>query len=174
MFCSKCGKEIDNEAIICPMCGCATANYHQAFIAHNTQSQNDNTYSQDYVAIKEFEDKVKSVYSVGVICLILCLGIGLIFSFVAWAKAKSIVVPQISTQNPHDRAIFESAKRRLKTALGFANAPLYVLIFLCPILIAGGEFAAGIVLLLVLLLIMLLIGVPCTKHLNKDIYGTNK
>ena len=26
MFCSKCGNEIDNEALICPKCGCATAN----------------------------------------------------------------------------------------------------------------------------------------------------
>lgn len=26
MFCSKCGNEIDNEAVVCPKCGCATAN----------------------------------------------------------------------------------------------------------------------------------------------------
>ena len=27
MFCYKCGKEIDDEAIVCPNCGCATKNY---------------------------------------------------------------------------------------------------------------------------------------------------
>ena len=27
MFCSKCGKEIDNEAVICVHCGCPTQNY---------------------------------------------------------------------------------------------------------------------------------------------------
>lgn len=27
MYCSKCGKEIDNEAVICPHCGVPTANY---------------------------------------------------------------------------------------------------------------------------------------------------
>lgn len=26
MYCTKCGKEIDNDAIICPGCGCATGN----------------------------------------------------------------------------------------------------------------------------------------------------
>ncbi|MGN1305977.1 MAG: hypothetical protein ACI4YB_13200 [Oscillospiraceae bacterium] len=26
MYCSKCGNEIDSEALICPRCGCATAN----------------------------------------------------------------------------------------------------------------------------------------------------
>lgn len=29
MFCAKCGAQIDNEAIICPKCGCPTANYDQ-------------------------------------------------------------------------------------------------------------------------------------------------
>ena len=27
MFCSKCGREIDNEAVVCVHCGCATMNY---------------------------------------------------------------------------------------------------------------------------------------------------
>lgn len=28
MFCSKCGKEISDEAVICPACGVPTPNYH--------------------------------------------------------------------------------------------------------------------------------------------------
>lgn len=27
MFCSKCGKEINDEAVVCVHCGCATQNY---------------------------------------------------------------------------------------------------------------------------------------------------
>ncbi|MBO5713016.1 MAG: zinc-ribbon domain-containing protein [Clostridia bacterium] len=27
MYCTKCGTEIDDEAIICPACGCKTANF---------------------------------------------------------------------------------------------------------------------------------------------------
>lgn len=30
MFCYKCGAQIDDEAVICPQCGCATKNYAQA------------------------------------------------------------------------------------------------------------------------------------------------
>ena len=29
MFCSKCGSEIMDEAVICPNCGCSTENFHQ-------------------------------------------------------------------------------------------------------------------------------------------------
>lgn len=27
MYCSKCGEIIDDEAVICPKCGCKTANF---------------------------------------------------------------------------------------------------------------------------------------------------
>lgn len=27
MYCNKCGKEISDEALICPYCGCGTVNY---------------------------------------------------------------------------------------------------------------------------------------------------
>ncbi len=27
MYCTKCGEEINDQAVICPKCGCATANY---------------------------------------------------------------------------------------------------------------------------------------------------
>lgn len=27
MFCSRCGAQIDDQAMICPRCGCATQNY---------------------------------------------------------------------------------------------------------------------------------------------------
>lgn len=30
MFCSKCGKEISDDAVICPNCGVPTSNYYRA------------------------------------------------------------------------------------------------------------------------------------------------
>ena len=29
MFCSKCGKEINDEAVVCIHCGCPTSNYEK-------------------------------------------------------------------------------------------------------------------------------------------------
>lgn len=37
MYCSKCGKEIDDDAIVCPLCGVATKNFND--IQHNQQPQ---------------------------------------------------------------------------------------------------------------------------------------
>lgn len=40
MYCSKCGAQIDDEAIVCPKCGCPTKNYNQA----QTQPQQETQY----------------------------------------------------------------------------------------------------------------------------------
>ncbi len=39
MFCYKCGAQIDDEAIICPHCGCSTKNFDQADTAPQPQPQ---------------------------------------------------------------------------------------------------------------------------------------
>lgn len=39
MFCSKCGKEIPDEAIVCVNCGVPTQKYYQDQLQHNTVVQ---------------------------------------------------------------------------------------------------------------------------------------
>lgn len=39
MFCYKCGAQIDDEAIICPHCGCSTKNFDQVDTAPQPQPQ---------------------------------------------------------------------------------------------------------------------------------------
>lgn len=159
MFCSKCGKEIADEAIICPMCGCATANYH-------TPAVNNTSYSQDYILIKEFEENVKSLHNISVIAMVLFLGIGIIFSLAAWIKAKSITVPVISTTHPNEISIFEAAKKKLNSALLLSMIPLYVLmICLTPALIYL-NLGAGF-LFLAVCAIFIVIFFSCTQHLNQ-------
>lgn len=167
MFCSKCGNEIADEALICPKCGCATANYQRQTITNSA-------YSEDYVAIKEFEEKAKSIRAVGIVALVLFLGIGIIFSFAVWLKAKGIRIPKITTTNPNEIAIFEASKRKVKSALTFATLPFYPLIIFGISRVAAGFLAEALIFIAVLLGVMLFVGVPCTKHLNAELYGAKK
>lgn len=38
MYCKKCGKEIDDNAVICPSCGCATDKYEQKNFKNESDS----------------------------------------------------------------------------------------------------------------------------------------
>lgn len=165
MFCSKCGKEISDEAVICPSCGCATSNFHAPKIENNTSSQ-------DYISIKNFESNVKSVHTLSVISLVLMLGIGILFSLVSWIKAKSITVPEISTNNPNEIFIFESSKKKLNSALVMSIIPVFIL-FLLPIVLMSYNIGLGF-LGLGIIGILLLIYFSCTKHLYKSLNLVNK
>lgn len=170
MFCSKCGKEIADEAVICPACGCATANYHTPAAAPTQNA----TYSQDYLKITEFEDNVRSLHVTSIFSLVLCLGIGIIFSFVVWAKAKSLTIPVVTTNNANELAMLESAKRKLKNGLTFSFIPVIVLLILWCILCIGGMMSVegfllpGILMFGGILLVWCL-GIKWTKHLNEEL-----
>ena len=45
MFCSKCGKEIADEAVVCPNCGCATRNSYSTKNNVTVESQEQNLVS---------------------------------------------------------------------------------------------------------------------------------
>ena len=116
MYCSKCGKEIFNEAVVCPNCGCATGNYPHG-----------NNYSNDYLAISEFSRKANTIKTLGILAACLCLGIGIIFSIIIWVQTSSIVVPNITTNNPKELADFELAKKRIDLGKRLAGLPLLAL-----------------------------------------------
>ena len=117
MFCSKCGKEILDEAVVCPSCGCPTSNY----------TQNTNDCSNDYIAIQEFARKAKNIRTLGILSAIFCFGIGIIFSIIIWVQSKTIVVPEINTTNPKELVEFENAKRHLKIGSTLSTMPIMAL-----------------------------------------------
>lgn len=120
MFCSKCGKEIMDEAVICPNCGCATNNYTTQ---QHTQSTT-NIYSDDYLAIKQFSEQALILRNLGIAAAVLMFGIGIIFTIIILVKQKKIKIPEIQTTNPNEVAEFETAKRRYKLATQLSGLPI--------------------------------------------------
>lgn len=55
MFCRTCGKEIINEAVVCPYCGCLTgvpqqpANYNSGYVNNGAVDQYGNPINTQYI-----------------------------------------------------------------------------------------------------------------------------
>lgn len=79
MFCSKCGKEINDEAVVCVHCGCPTAIYQQSnknneqpiIINNNTSASSSASASATVVG------RVKRRYSLLFDILMICFTGGL-------------------------------------------------------------------------------------------------
>ncbi|MBQ7309533.1 MAG: zinc ribbon domain-containing protein [Clostridia bacterium] len=128
MFCSKCGKEIMDEAVVCPYCGCVTTNYQST---QTTPQSASGMYSDQYPALKAFAEEAKSVHTLGILAAIFCLGIGIIFSVMIWVKQglnPQTKLPKLELTLPNEIAEFELAKKRWLRAGSLAVLPVVVLI----------------------------------------------
>ena len=127
-YCSKCGKQLMDEAVICPACGCPTDDY-------KAKQAGSSTYSSDYPKVKEFASKAKSVKRLGIVALILCLGIGIFFSIAVWCMAGGIQpnkmpIPNVKLTDPREIAEFEEAKRNMRLGKKLAFVP-YCVVIIC-------------------------------------------
>ncbi len=120
-YCSSCGKEIMDQAVICPHCGCATARF--------ASQAPGNT--EEYPAIRAYADSAKTVKVLGIVSAVLMFGIGVIFAIIATVKISQIGEPTFATQNPQELALIEKAKGDIKlgrilSALAFIGLGLAV------------------------------------------------
>ena len=78
MFCSKCGKEIDNEAVVCVHCGCPTINFDKS--KEKDQPiiiNNNNSASSSAAAAASSGGRVRRRYSLLLDILLICCTGGL-------------------------------------------------------------------------------------------------
>lgn len=125
MYCSKCGKELEDEAMICPQCGCATSNYYKT----NTPKGDVNT--KDYLKIHEFYQKAKCWRNLGIWATVLMFGIGFIFTIIACIVYRGLKVPVVTTTNVKELAELEEGKRFYKTGRILLCMPILAISICC-------------------------------------------
>ncbi|MBO4895013.1 MAG: zinc ribbon domain-containing protein [Clostridia bacterium] len=119
MFCQKCGKEIDDSALICPGCGCATPNYNgNALTGNSGATETSDPYNSSTVKIAGYLNEAKSIWTLALLSLLLCCGIGFIFGLIALYKIKHLPKLDISLQDPHEIADYELASTKIQKARG--------------------------------------------------------
>lgn len=123
-FCSKCGKELHDEAVICVGCGCA--------VQDSSLKKTYHTDSVEYEKLMTFVSEANTIYVLGIVSLILCLGIGIIFQIINLVKVNKYVIkgrkelncPTFNIHDPNSIMIYENAKKKVDsgrkmTAYGF-------------------------------------------------------
>ena len=93
MYCSKCGKEIFDEAVMCP--NCKTMISTEIISNKNTVSQSIHPNEDD------LRNDIQTIKVLGILSIIFCLGIGFIFAIIGTIKIRKIfqtnyVIPNIN------------------------------------------------------------------------------
>ncbi|MDE6470832.1 MAG: zinc ribbon domain-containing protein [Eubacterium sp.] len=92
MFCSKCGNEINDEALICPNCGCKTENFILPDNNPNYSTVPPTQLNQfDYAYSKSSLSNAKVLGIVGIIGGILIPLIGWICGAIGFSKANQLL-----------------------------------------------------------------------------------
>lgn len=114
-FCSKCGKELFDEAVVCPNCGCATeALKKEAGVSIAPQ-------------LRAYQDKVNAYFVRSIFALILAMGIGFIFMIINLVKKGSIEGTVLHPTIPSEIAEYESAKRKYRAGAVMTGISLMIL-----------------------------------------------
>lgn len=76
MFCSKCGKEISDEAVVCVHCGCATSNMRkqskgndQPIIINNNNSASSSAASSAAAVGGRIRRRYSLLFDIVMICI---------------------------------------------------------------------------------------------------------
>ena len=111
-FCETCGKEIHDDTIVCPACGCPTAKYYQG------QTKIPQQHSAYYPELCERTRQINTYFVFSLISLITCMGIGLIFAIVAYILGQNIQPFPYADKltNPEEIDQYNNSEKKIKTS----------------------------------------------------------
>ena len=128
-FCRKCGTDI-KDANFCPACG-EPANPPAAPAAAPAPAATGYTggYSEYYPELKLYSSRALQIFVFGILSLICCMGIGLIFEIICIvisSKMKTAFPHGDKLTNPVEIAMYNTAKQRHKIGAILASIALIV------------------------------------------------
>ena len=136
-FCKNCGANV-GENKFCANCG---APVEDTLVNTTTTKTTSNGYSDYYTQICEYERKAKSIFIFGILSIICCMGIGLIFeiiNIILSGQMKSfqpLMDPNLKLTNSVEIDKLKRARSKHKIgallssiALGITGVLLFVLI----------------------------------------------
>lgn len=134
VLCPECKKEVSSSAASCPHCG-----YAINATPHTDLSRGTN--SQYYPQLREYVEKVNSFFVISIFALVLCMGIGIVFSVINLVKSANFRKMDMSWAdklvNPAEIAEYNKAKRKQKNAAIMTAIGWGVSVFLITIIIMG-------------------------------------
>ena len=120
-YCSKCGKEIHDEAVICVHCGCSVEG-----------AQKETAESK---MLGEFKRNVNSAFIFSIVGLVLVFGIGFIFSIISMIKCSQWKnFSCAGNLGSYEKIEFENLKKKLNTAEWISSISLVLFIIIMGIL----------------------------------------
>lgn len=87
MYCSNCGKEIDDKAVVCIHCGVATANMHQTVQSSQPVQQQPNIIINNKATAVSSSGRTRRHYSLA-LDIIMTIFTGGLWLFWVWLRPK--------------------------------------------------------------------------------------
>lgn len=128
-FCSNCGKELSEHALFCSSCGCK---------AENNINADNYQHTSEFAKVQLYQTKINTLHTISIVALVLCLGIGIVFSIIGWfymIKNKLLSCPVLENPSIADKTALEIVLTKRKRAEIFLLIPFYVLI-ICLLIVA--------------------------------------
>ncbi len=145
--CPECNNTVSDQAAACPRCGYpinaqqtrtapvvspqqAPVNQQPYGVPNGYAPQYMQSFGQQrsslYPQIRAYADAARGIFTLSVIGLVLCMGIGIIFALISQSKRKSLLPIREPIADPYELAEYQAAERKLKTAKTMSDITIIV------------------------------------------------
>ena len=119
MYCSKCGKVLDDDAVICIGCGCPTSNYGappQPTMYQKNVFSKTTANTNLMINVEKHLSKASAIFILAIVGLILCWSIGFIFAIISYIMSKHLISFDKSLYEPNIQRELGIAEQKVRNS----------------------------------------------------------